>query len=591
MSVFKRLLAVLLCLTMICGCAQRTEENDLPESRSVTVETFATLAPESTTTSETIAEPDITTTPTTATDPETTTERSYKTAAPTTSKEETTASSTESYQIIEATGIMEATSSVNVRELPDADSNRVGHLDKGETVTITGRVSNGWVRILYNGAECFVNGSYLKVSDGEVTAVTTASKPETTTTPTTTTAPPTTTTVPTTTPPETTTATATEEPPTADNFEILTSPNSYSALNYAVQKAVWFAYLDIDDMLKNASQSDFTSKISSAFDEVVSLGCNTVYVHVRAFGDAYYYSSLFPFTASYGGILGETPSYDPLEIMISEAHKRGLSFHAWINPMRTTSKTRYAEMGEGYTLKQWYNADSTNGTFMVYDNSTGFWWLSPAYPAVRALICNGVSEIVSRYNVDGIHIDDYFYPTTSSSFDQAAFEASGAKDRAEWRRGIVSSLVKELYNTVKACNQTVEFGVSPQGNIVNNTDNLYADVAAWCAVPGYLDYIVPQIYYGFNDKLSFDTAASQWKDLVTAPNVRLICGIAAYKVGTNTEWSSGEILKKQTDFISDIGGYSGVAYYRHGSLFGTASSSVSLMKTELTTLIRSISEF
>ena len=589
MSFYGRLLAVLLCVSMLFGCAQHSESpDDVSASRSVTVETFgATLQPDVTTTSETISVPDITTAPTSATDSEPTTERSYKTDAPTTAKEDTTASQSESYQVIDVNLQMKASSSVNVRALPDADSERVGHLDKGEEVTVTGRVSNGWVRIIYKGEQRFVNGNYLTETAAAVTTTAATTSTAATTTP------PTTTTAPTsTTPPETTTVpTTTEEPFVTEDLQILTSPNGYSALNYATQKAVWFAYLDIDEMLKNASKSDFTSKVGKAFDEVRDLGCNTVYVHVRSFGDAYYYSSLFPFTAAYSDTLGVAPSYDPLEIMISEAHSRGLSFHAWINPMRTTSKDRYAEMDSSYTLKQWYDSDSTNGTFMVYDKSTGFWWLSPAYPAVRALICNGVSEIVSRYNVDGIHIDDYFYPTTSSSFDKAAFEASGAKDRTAWRRSVVNSLVKELYSTVKACNSTVEFGVSPQGNIENNTDQQYADVATWCSSSGYLDYIVPQIYYGFNDKLSFDTAAKQWEALVTAPNIRLICGIAAYKVGVNNEWSSGEILKKQTDYISDLGSYSGVAYYRHGSLYGSASSSVRLMQTELTSLKRSISEF
>ena len=491
-----------------------------------------------------------------ATEPPETTEKPQST-------EPTTSESGDEYVIMEASGTMTVTDTLNVREQPDTSGKKVGTLKKGETVTVTGLVSNGWVRILFEGKTCFVSGDYLSslTEDPGPDEEIPAEKPDQ------------------------------NEYNFEDNLNVTTARNSYNALNYQTQKAVWLAYLDIDDMLKNASKAEFTSSVGSAFDNVVSLGCNTVYVHVRAFGDSYYYSRYFPFTAAYGDMLGLAPDYDPLEIMIQEAHSRGLSFHAWINPMRTAQKERYAEMPSDFVLKQWYDSSTLNGTFLVYDSDSGCYWLSPAYPAVRQLICNGVAEIVSKYNVDAIHIDDYFYPTTSSSFDKVAFEASGASDRASWRRSVVSSLVKEIYSTVKACNKTVLFGVSPQGNIENNRDRLYADVETWCSSSGYLDYIVPQIYYGFNDKLSFDTAAEQWANTVKRSNISLVCGIAAYKVGVNTEWSSGEILKKQTDYAAGLSGFGGVAYYRLGSLFGSASSSPRLMKTELDGLRSAVKSF
>lgn len=585
MNNIKRIFCVLLCVILLSSCAQR-EVEEVNAEPSVSIQTFGTLADtDPIQTEETISVPSFITTPS-VTAPHTTSENDV-TTVPVPDPEPSSVPvplTEDKYDISPASGVMYATSSVNVREKPDADSNRVGHLDKNEAVNITGIVSNGWIRIEFKGGEYYVNGNYLSPSPGETTSTTTQA---TSTTPTATTTPAPATTV------TTTSATTTAPPENVpdDDMNIFTRPNSYNALNYSTQKAVWFAYLDIDVMLKNATESGFKSSIGKAFDEVVSLGCNTVYVHVRSFGDAYYYSSYYPFTAAYADALGVAPGYDPLEIMIDEAHSRGLSFHAWINPMRTTTKSRYKEMPGDFALKQWYDSSTTNGTFMVYDSDTGYYWLSPAYAAVRQLICNGVAEIVSRYNVDAIHIDDYFYPTTSSSFDKAAFEVSGATDRAAWRRSVVNTLVKEIYSTVKACNSTVLFGVSPQGNIGNNRDLLYADVETWCSVPGYLDYVVPQIYYGFNDKLSFSAAAEQWSDLVTLSDVSLICGIAAYKVGVNTEWSSGDILTKQTNYISDMREYDGIAYYRHGSLYGSASSSEKLMRSELTGLTKAIAGF
>lgn len=603
----KRVLCVLLCLVMFTSCAQEASA-PTPSEREVTIHTFAPLgdtAPATTTppetfdfslsTSPTATKPTRSDTPTSTLPEPTSTPKPTVTEPPASSEVPSTPAPempTE-YEITPISIEMRATSSVNVRQKPDPDSNRVGHLDKGEKVTATGLVSNGWVRIMFKGEECYVNGGYLRESSQSATVTPASTVPEPTSDK------PTSTTVTTTEPPATTPepTTTTEELPEEvseyidETLNILTRPSRYTALNYPNQKAVWFAFLDLEPMLKNAAESDFRTAVSAAFDNVAELGCNTVYVHVRSHGDAYYPSSYYPFTAAYSGTMGIAPDYDPLAVMITLAHERGLSFHAWINPMRTTSKQLFAQMPEYYTLKQWYNSDSTKGTFLVYDKDTDFYWLSPAYSAVRELICNGVAEIVSRYDVDAIHIDDYFYPTTSASFDKAAFEASGETDRAAWRRSVVNTLVREIYSTVKSCNQTVLFGVSPQGNVDNNLNKLYADVETWCRTPGYLDYIVPQIYYGFNDKLAFDAAAGQWLQMVRLPGISLVCGIAAYKVGVNSEWKSGEILTKQTNYIKNMPVYSGIAYYRYDSFFGSASSSEKLMKTELTTLRSAIKQY
>lgn len=604
----KRVLCVILCLVTLSSCAQQTSAPVTTE-QGVTIQTFGTLGDTEPATTAPTENFDISlsTAPTATkpvkTDPPVSTAAPEPTDPPATeppeSSELPSVPDTENRQDYDITPIskeMCATSSVNVRERPDPDSKRVGHLDRGEKVTATGIVSNGWVRILFKGGEYYVNGGYLRESGGTATEQPASTAPEPTEVLTTSTAV-TTTEPPATTPEPTTTLTTTEEPPEDvseyidETLNILTQPSRYTALNYSAQKAVWFAFLDLEPMLKNASESDFRARVSEAFDNVVGLGCNTVYVHVRSHGDAYYPSGYYPFTAAYSGTVGIAPDYDPLAVMITLAHERGLSFHAWINPMRTTSKEVFAQMPDHYTIKQWYNSDATKGTFMVYDKDTDFYWLSPAYPAVRELICNGVAEIVSRYDVDAIHIDDYFYPTTSSSFDKAAFEASGETDRAAWRRSVVNTLVREIYSTVKSCNSTVLFGVSPQGNVDNNLNKLYADVEMWCRTPGYLDYIVPQIYYGFGDKLSFDAAAGQWSEMTRLPGISLVCGIAAYKVGVNSEWKSGEILTKQTNHIKGLPNYSGVAYYRYDSFFGSASSSEKLMKTELITLRSAIKQY
>ncbi len=594
--------AVLLIILTAAGCSNNAKTDGDTVPPEITINTFGDAAIGST---SSYATED--TLPSYQTVSEETYQTIVTTAPPETSASEPTdsyESDDEPYRITDYEATMYASSAVNIREKPDADSKRISHLDKGEEAHITGIVSNGWYRIEIKGNEYFVNGRYLSdyiepeyyEPTTKKPEETTAKKPET---------------VPSDPPeedinieeptdeepdiqieePDPTENPTVEEnygDPMEEQFVIPQAYTSYKAQNFSVQRAVWFAYLDLDTMIANASESDFRSKVINAFFNVKLLGCNTVYVHVRAFADAYYYSALYPFAASYSGTAGIAPDYDPLKIMIDEAHRLGLSFHAWINPMRTTTKKRFAEIDDNYMIKQWYNSDSTNGTYLVYDSDTGYYWLSPAYSAVRELICNGVAELVSRYDVDGIHIDDYFYPTTDKSFDKLAFKVSGRDDLAQWRRDTVSLLVSDIYRTVKACNPSVEFGVSPQGNLDNNINKLYADVEKWCSEPGYLDYITPQIYYGYNDKLPFDTTAEAWQSIVKLPNVKLVCGIAAYKIGTNAEWSSGNMLAQQTNYISGLGGYSGCAYYRYGSLFAQGTDDSSLLFSEMSRLQETI---
>lgn len=579
----------------LTSCTQRASSDDTANQGSITIETYASVSTQ-TTTSESETAPVYSAIETSGSD-------SSVTTAPNTDAETTAVAESEEasdYTITDYEATMYAVASVNVRQLPDADSDRVGHLNEGDSVNVTGIVSNGWYRIEFKGGEYFVNGRYLsdiyEDEDVTTTAATTTAKITSATTVATTIAA-TATTVLTTTVTTSAVTTASDEDVVIDDDEEVNvdeivsqlGTSCYTALNYSTVKAVWLAYLDIDTMLSGATEAEFTDAISEAFSYVLSIGCNTVYVHVRAFGDAYYYSDYYPFTAAYSGTVGDKPPYDPLEIMITEAHKLGLSFHAWVNPMRTTTKSNYEALSSSYTLKQWYSSSTTNGTHLVYDSDTGYYWLSPAYSAVRELICAGIAEIVSNYDVDGIHIDDYFYPTTDKSFDSLAFSVSGSSDLSQWRRDTVSELVSEIYSTVKSCNSSVLFGVSPQGNLDNNLNKLYADVELWCSTTGYLDYIVPQIYYGYSGTLPFDTTAVQWDSIVTSSSVKLICGIAAYKVGTTTEWSSGSMLSTQTDYISSLSGYSGCAYYRYGSL--VTDSSDTLLSKEITNLIKSLAGY
>lgn len=367
--------------------------------------------------------------------------------------------------------------------------------------------------------------------------------------------------------------------------------NGYSALNYSEQKGIWISYLEYSSAMMNKSAKAFRSTIGEYFDNVKALSFNTVYVQVRAFGDAYYRSELFPTGDRYNGTIGAKLSYDPLEIMVEEAHSRNLSVHAWINPMRLMTDSQLKSLSDSYTIKKWYNDSDKCGKYIV--KSDGRWYLNPAYPEVEKLISDGISEIVSGYDIDGIQIDDYFYPTTASSFDSAAYKASGTSaSLSSWRTANINDMVKRMNKTVHSANPSVLFGISPQGSVDNNYDSLYADVKTWCRSTEYCDYILPQVYFGFdNAALPYSDTIALWSSMTSSGNVKLVIGLAGYKIGAadayagangKNEWiNNSDIISRQMKAAKKLGNYGGVAIFRYGSIFEPESSVAKQVNAEL----------
>lgn len=356
--------------------------------------------------------------------------------------------------------------------------------------------------------------------------------------------------------------------------------NDYRAVNFSEQKGFWITYLEYMSIMKNKSQSAFKNKIDEYFGNISDLGFNTVYVQVRAFGDAYYDSELFPSGEQFNGTIGTENSFDALQIMIDCAHERGMSIHAWVNPMRLMTTAQLKNIGGKYQIKKWYDDPKRRGTYIV--ESGGKWYLNPAYETTTDLIAAGIAEIVENYDVDGIQIDDYFYPTTAASFDSAAYAAKGGGlSLSKWRMENVNKMVKKLYKAAHGANSSIVFGISPQGSVENNYNELYADVKTWCSSGGYCDYILPQVYFGFeNAALPYDKVTAEWSGMVTAPNVQLVIGLAAYKIGAEdnyagssgkNEWlNRSDIMARQMSSAKSLDNYGGVAIYRYESLFAPA---------------------
>lgn len=336
----------------------------------------------------------------------------------------------------------------------------------------------------------------------------------------------------------------------------------YTPLNYKNQAAMWFPYVDFPEYMQSRSEQEFTEAVTDMLTEASENGINTIYFHIHPEGDAYYSSEIHP----KGTYLDE--NYDPLKIVLDIAHSMGISVHGWINPYRLQTAEKMETIPDSYIVKQWIESESP---MVVLSGDR--WYLNPIYHAVNDLISRTVQEIIENYPVDGIHIDDYFYPEIVTEIDLNEFYSSKGSVLEDWRREKINDMVQTIYNTVKNYDNRLKFGISPQGNIDADYNTQYADVELWTRNHGYADYIVPQIYYGFeNEVCPFEPTLRQWEAFAENGNVDLIIGLAQYKVGKYDKWAgiSGEnewiennnIIERQKELVEASPISDGFALYR-----------------------------
>lgn len=265
------------------------------------------------------------------------------------------------------------------------------------------------------------------------------------------------------------------------------------------------------------------SELISILDKCKAMNMNSVVLQIRPNADAFYPSELEPWSAFLTGTQGLDPGYDPLKFAVEEAHKRGMELHAWLNPYRIGATS--------VTLAPNHVAVKNPSLMVTY---SGVRYYNPGIPEVRAHLVSVVEDIVTRYDVDAIHFDDYFYPSGSKSIsnpfgfdDQTAFDKYGAgKDIHLWRADNVNSMVNQVSDAVKAVNPKVCFGISPSGRRENSLD-LYADPLVWLNAK-WVDYLAPQIYWEYGHATAdFGKQAKFWND--NAAGVPIVIGIAAYK--------------------------------------------------------------
>lgn len=335
--------------------------------------------------------------------------------------------------------------------------------------------------------------------------------------------------------------------------------------------AVWLTYYELSSFIKDKEETDFKKNITKAFKELKSNGFNRVTVQVRPYADAFYKSTYFPMSAYCTGVQGKELSYDPLSIMVEAAHKYDLFIEAWINPYRVSTTNEFDKLSDNNMALKWKDTDN----LIVCDSGIYF---NPASSEANELIVNGVKEIVSNYQVDGICFDDYFYPSTDEEIDKSSYQAytekGGKFSLEDFRRNNVSEMVKSVYSAVKKINNNVTFGISPASDVEHNYNSLYADVKLWATEEGYVDYLCPQIYFGFqNESQPFMKTTKSWVDMTKCD---LYVALPLYKSGEEDEFAgesgknefvdNNNIIARQVTYLSKISEVDGFYIFSYSFL-------------------------
>lgn len=352
-------------------------------------------------------------------------------------------------------------------------------------------------------------------------------------------------------------------------------------------KGVWVASVYNLDYPASATKDENTLKNEavSILNNIEKMGLNAVFLQVRPSADALYNSDIFPWSKYLTGQSGVAPDngFDPLEFWVEEAHKRNIELHAWINPYRITKSG-----DEEYNLISDKSPAKVHKEYVV-KYSDGNYYFNPGIPEVRKLVIDGALEIIKRYDVDGIHMDDYFYPGSSfDDLDTYKKYGNGFSNIDDWRRENVNLLVKELDEELHKVNKDISFGISPFGIWANSSNNSlgsntngtesyyshYADTRKW-ALNGWVDYIAPQIYWERGHKSAdYITLVNWWADTLNGSDTELYIGLADYRTvdaKKSSVWYNGKEIDEQMKINESSKIISGEIHYRYSSLISSNS--------------------
>ncbi len=356
-------------------------------------------------------------------------------------------------------------------------------------------------------------------------------------------------------------------------FLILTFHFSQAQPKYEF-RGVWIATVNNIDWPKSGDWDPANQKADfiRIIDQHKNNGMNAMIVQVRPAADAFYPSQYEPWSQWLTGTQGKPPAdgYDPLQFMIEETHKRGMEFHAWLNPYRAVHNINSSNIAPNHITRihpEW---------FLAYGDTKYF---DPGNKEAQKFVVDVVRDIVKRYDVDAIHMDDYFYPyrIPGKEFpDEASYKRSGSSlKKDDWRRSNVDSIIKELSIVIKKEKKLCQFGISPFGVWRNqkddpdgsdskagqtNYDDLYADVLLWMK-NGWIDYITPQLYRAINDdKIAYEKLLDWWSRHSYGRNIYIGHGI--YRAGGKEEpWNDPKQIPEQIKLLRRYPNVQGSIYF------------------------------
>ena len=336
------------------------------------------------------------------------------------------------------------------------------------------------------------------------------------------------------------------------------------------------------------SQTEAMAEMRVILDKAQTLRMNAVILHVRASGDALYRSTLEPWAKALTGTQGTDPGWDPLATWVDEAHARGLELHAWFNPFRAGNVSDSAKLAANHLWK------TRPDLARVWE---GQLWFDPGEPDVHTWTMNVIKDVINRYDVDAVHMDDYFYPypqgsapvfNDDASYNRYIAAGGAAMARADWRRRNVDTFIQRLYTEVHAAKPSVKVGISPFGiwrpgyptgiTGLDAYNAIYADSKKWLE-NGWVDYFAPQLYWSLASTGQNFTSLLDWWISVNSQQRHVWPGLAAYRVADGGFTSAAEI----TNQIS-------VTRFRAGPNAGGGSGSLLYNTTAVRTNARGLAD-
>ena len=339
--------------------------------------------------------------------------------------------------------------------------------------------------------------------------------------------------------------------------------------NTKEKRGVFISYIELSKYLKEKSEEDGIGEIRRMVSNIEELGFTMILLQVRSFSDAIYPSDIFPWSATVSREEGISPGYDILKSFIDICDKEKIELYAWINPYRIRGDEDSSDISEDNPAYSYLNTEVVNINNGIFYN--------PASEEAREIIVEGVEELVQNYSLDAVIFDDYFYPNDTIDLEEYEKYQKVHSDVSieEFRFLQVNELIQDVY---QVCHQNdTLFGVSPDGNIENNYQKHYADVKTWGSKTEYVDFLMPQIYYGFyNETKAFVSVLNDWENLAT--KVELLPVLAFYKVGAvdnfaksgSTEWmENDDIIMREVLLTRNLKQYQGFSLFRYDYLFNS----------------------